>query len=71
MYWIVLSTGGDDDGPRLVARDKSTGDIVGWVDLPARAIGTPMTYMLDGRQYISLTVGGEVPALIALTLASS
>jgi hypothetical protein len=30
-----------------------------------------MTYMLDGRQYIGLTVGGEVPALIALTLAPS
>ena len=28
-----------------------------------------MTYMLDGRQYIALTVGGDpVPELIAFTL---
>ena len=28
-----------------------------------------MTYMLDGRQYIALTIGGEpVPELIALAL---
>ena len=29
-----------------------------------------MTYMLDARQYIALTVGGETPALIALRLPS-
>ena len=27
-----------------------------------------MTYMLDGRQHIALTVGGEAPGLIALRL---
>ena len=41
----ALPAGGTDDGPRLVARDKRTGEIVGSVDLPAQAIGTPMTYM--------------------------
>ena len=30
--------------------------------------GTPMTYMDGGRQYIALTVGGDIPALIALAL---
>ncbi len=64
----ALSTGGTDDGPRLVARDKATGDVVGWVDLPARAIGTPMTYLHEGVQYIALTVGGAVPELVALRL---
>ena len=64
----ALSTGGADNGPRLVARDKSTGDIVGWVDLPARAIGTPMTYMHGGVQYIALTIGGRVPELVSLRL---
>ena len=29
-----------------------------------------MTYMLDGRQYIALTVGGEAPYLVAFTLPS-
>jgi len=64
----ALTAGGDDGGPRLVARDKQTGEIVGSVDLPAGAIGTPMTYMHDGTQYIALTIGGVVPELIALAL---
>ena len=64
----ALSAGGTDDGPRLVARDKASGAIVGSVDLPSGAIGTPMTYMYEGAQYIALTIGGEVPELIALSL---
>ena len=66
----TLSAGGSDDGPRLVAYDKSSGELRGSVDLPGGAIGTPMTYMLDDRQYIALTVGGEAPSLVALTLPS-
>jgi len=65
----ALTKGGAADGPRLVARDKATGQEVGSVDLPGAAIGTPMTYLLDGRQYIALTVNtGPVPELIALAL---
>ncbi len=64
----ALTAGGADGGPRLVARDKTTGVIVGSVDLPAGAIGTPMTYMHEGTQYVALTVGGVVPELIALAL---
>jgi len=64
----ALSAGGTDDGPRLIARDKASGQIIGSVDLPARAIGTPMTYMHDGAQYVALTIGGEVPELVALRL---
>ena len=64
----ALTAGGTGGGPRLVARDKAHGAIVGSVDLPAGAIGTPMTYMHAGRQYIALTVGGDIPELIALAL---
>ena len=64
----ALSAGGSDGGPRLVARDKASGAIVGAIDLPAGAIGTPMTYLHEGRQYIALTIGGDVPELIALAL---
>ena len=64
----ALSAGGSDGGPRLVARNKTTGAIVGSLDLPAGAIGTPMTYMHQGTQYIALTIGGDVPELIALAL---
>ena len=64
----ALSAGGTDGGPRLVARDKTNGVIVGSFDLPAGAIGTPMTYLFEGKQYIALTIGGEVPELVALAL---
>ncbi len=65
----ALTTGGTTGGPRLVALDKATGQGRASVDLPRGAIGTPMTYLLDGRQYIALTVGGSpVPELIALAL---
>ena len=63
-----LNAGGTGDGPRLIARDKANGQILASVDLPGRPIGTPMTYLHEGRQYIALTVGGEVPALVALAL---
>ena len=65
----AVTTGGTGDGPRLVAYDKESGEELASVDLPGGAIGTPMTYALDGRQYIALTVGGsDVPELIALAL---
>jgi quinoprotein glucose dehydrogenase len=64
----ALSAGGSDGGPRLVAYDKATGDEIASVDLPTGAIGTPMTYMVDGKQYIALTIGGNPPELIALAL---
>jgi len=64
----TVASGGSDGGPRLVGYDKATGDLRGSVDLPGGAIGSPMTYMVDGRQYIGLTIGGEAPELIALAL---
>jgi quinoprotein glucose dehydrogenase len=67
----ALTAGGTKGGPRLVAYDKATGKELASADLPGTAIGTPMTYLLEGKQYIALTVNGpqgEVPELIALTL---
>ena len=68
----ALTTGGSKGGPRLVAYDKETGKEVASTGLPGAAIGTPMTYMVDGRQYIAITVQGrtstDVPELVALTL---
>ena len=62
-----LTAGGTNDGPRLVAYDKTDGTELASVDLPSGAIGTPMTYLFDGRQYIALAVGGG-PRLIAFAL---
>ena len=63
----------DDGGNRLVARDKRTGDMIAEAPLPARGLGTPMTYLYEGRQYIALTVAGRaetdfVPELLAFAL---
>ncbi len=45
---------GHGPGAMLHAYDKATGKEVGAVYLPAPQTGSPMTYMLDGRQYIVL-----------------
>ena len=64
----ALVAGGTNGGPRLAAYDKVTGEEVSSLDLPSGALGAPMTYMLDRRQYIAMTVGGQVPGLVAFTL---
>ena len=50
---------GGAGGKKLRAYDKATGAIVGEVALPGGTTAAPMTYMLDGRQYIVVTVGWE------------
>jgi quinoprotein glucose dehydrogenase len=45
-------------GAMLRAYDKATGKEVGAVYMPAQQSGTPMTYMLNGRQFIVVAVGG-------------
>jgi quinoprotein glucose dehydrogenase len=45
-------------GAMLRAYDKMTGKEVGAVYMPAPQSGSPMTYMLDGRQYIVVAVSG-------------
>jgi quinoprotein glucose dehydrogenase len=65
----ALTAGGRDDGPRLVARDKKTGEEVASLDLPGTALGAPMTYLIDGKQYIAVPVSGTpVPELVAFAL---
>ena len=66
--FVALGLAPRSGTPQLVAYDKQTGDVLGAVDLPGRPIGTPMTYQLDERQYIALTVTGSPPELVALSL---
>ncbi len=72
LLFYALTTGGTAGGPRLVGYDKATGRERGFVDLPGAAIGTPMTYAIEGRQFIALTVLADVrtdpPRLVALAL---
>ena len=46
-------------GAMLRAYDKQTGKDVGAVYMPAPQTGGPMTYLLNGRQYIVVAVGGS------------
>ncbi|HJP51075.1 MAG TPA: pyrroloquinoline quinone-dependent dehydrogenase [Pseudomonadales bacterium] len=59
-----------DGEPILRAWDKATGEIVGEVILPARTMGAPMTYMINGKQYISVAAmaGAKDAKLITLAL---
>jgi quinoprotein glucose dehydrogenase len=45
-------------GAYLRAYDKATGADVGQVFMPAPQTGSPMTYMLNGSQYIAVAVSG-------------
>jgi quinoprotein glucose dehydrogenase len=45
-------------GAMLRAYDKATGKEVGAVFIPAPQSGSPMTYMVDGKQYIVVAVSG-------------
>jgi quinoprotein glucose dehydrogenase len=43
---------------RLRAYDKATGKEVGAVFMPTGQTGSPMTYMMNGKQYVVIAVGG-------------
>lgn len=57
-------------GPMFRAYDKKTGAIVGELRLPGNQQGIPMTYMVNGKQFIVVAIGGaNVSAeLVALAL---
>jgi quinoprotein glucose dehydrogenase len=55
---IATTGGGRPRGAMLRAYDKASGQEVGTVYLPAQQSGTPMTYLLNGRQYIIVAVSG-------------
>ena len=53
-----VTTGDHPRGAMLRAYDKKTGAQVGAIWMPAPQSGSPMTYMLNGRQYIIVAIGG-------------
>jgi quinoprotein glucose dehydrogenase len=64
----LFTTPSGQRGAMLRAYDKATGKDVGAVYMPAPQTGSPMTYMLDGRQYIVVAIStanysGELLAL--------
>ena len=61
---VIAGEGGfftNDKGERgamLRAYDKATGNEVGAVFMPAGQTGSPMTYAVNGKQYLTLAIGG-------------
>jgi quinoprotein glucose dehydrogenase len=54
----VTTTPDHPRGAMLRAYDKATGKQVGAVYLPAPQSGSPMTYRVNGKQYIIVAVSG-------------
>jgi quinoprotein glucose dehydrogenase len=54
----VTTTSDHPRGAMLRAYDKATGQQIGAVWMPAPQSGSPMTYMVDGKQYIIVAVSG-------------
>ncbi len=56
--------------PHLWVYDKTSGEMLAEIALPANAIGAPITYMAGDKQYIAFPVGGGplVEELIAVSL---
>ena len=54
----VTTTPEHPRGAMLRAYDKATGKEVGAVWMPAPQSGSPMTYMVNGKQYIVVAVSG-------------
>jgi quinoprotein glucose dehydrogenase len=62
---LIAGEGGvhtNESGARVAllrAYDKLTGADVGAVEMPNKQTGSPMTYMVNGKQFIVLTVSGS------------
>jgi quinoprotein glucose dehydrogenase len=68
----VVITSNGKRGAMLRAYDKATGADAGAVYMPAPQSGSPMTYMLNGKQYIVIATsgGGASGELLAFKLPS-
>jgi quinoprotein glucose dehydrogenase len=66
---LLFSAEGWGGRPFFRAHDKATGEVLAQIELPGAVGGLPMTYAVDGRQYIVMSVAGERGAeLVALAL---
>ena len=62
---VLTATAEHPRGAMLHAYEKATGKELGRVFMPATGSGTPMTYMLHGRQYIVIAVSGVLMKLLS------
>jgi quinoprotein glucose dehydrogenase len=59
-----------NEDPLLKAIDAQTGEVIGQVEMPGNATGAPMTYVINGKQFIVVPFGGaNLPAgLVAISV---
>jgi quinoprotein glucose dehydrogenase len=69
---MFTTTSSGARGAMLRAYEKATGKEVGAVYMPAPQSGSPMTYMLNGQQYVIVSISGrDFPGeLVAFRLPS-
>jgi quinoprotein glucose dehydrogenase len=67
---FAVAAGWNGGGPMFRAYDKKTGEIISALRLPSNQSGLPMTYLLNGKQYIVVAVStiGQPAELVALSL---
>jgi quinoprotein glucose dehydrogenase len=66
----LLIAGEGYGGAQVVrAYDKKTGEVLGEVKLPGQMGSMPMTYMVNGKQYIAFTVGTPTQPAEVVALA--
>lgn len=58
LLFQAEGTGAAGASPIFRAINKTTGEIVGELELPFNQTGLPFTYEHDGKQYIALFIGG-------------
>ena len=61
---LIITAAAED--PWLRIFDSATGDELRKIQLPVPATATPMTYTLDGRQYIIIAAGGHGDGTVSL-----
>ena len=55
---LVISVAGAEPNGKFIAYDKVTGEELWRIDLGARTMGAPMTYLHEGRQFLVVATGG-------------
>ncbi len=64
---LLFGSDGWGGTPYLRAYNKATGELIAEIELPGASSGLPMSYAIDGKQYVALPVrgdrGGELVAL--------
>jgi quinoprotein glucose dehydrogenase len=64
-----LFRSGAGGSPFFYAYDKATGAIVHEMELPGGTCGNPMTYAINGKQYIAVSVGSRTTTAEIVALA--